>query len=144
MVLFALLAAILLFSYFEFGMTVNLAEKVFVNNYGKLGSMNAYWMRVCGVKECVELQNATVEAVYNQHGGACHGPAVCKTKALHAMDQAQAPMSALRHNHMLERSPFLDAMLRSGERSGEVYFLRPGLGASQHHLDAVVTFDAGQ
>ena len=32
--------------------------------------MNAYWMRVCGVKECVELQNATVEAaaVYNQHG----------------------------------------------------------------------------
>ena len=123
MVLFALLAAILLFSYFEFGMTVNLAEKVFVNHYGKLGSMNAYWMRVCGVKECVELQNATVEAaaVYNQHGGACHGPAVCKTKALHAMDQAQAPMSALRHNHMLERSPFLDAMLRSGERSGEVY-----------------------
>ena len=87
--------------------------------------MNAYWMRVCGVKECVELQNATVEAaaVYNQHG-ACHGPAVCKTKALHAMDQAQAPMSALRHNHMLERSPFLDAMLRSGERSVEVYFLR--------------------
>ena len=50
-------------------MTVNLAEKVFVNHYGKLGSMNAYWMRVCGVKECVELQNATVEAVYNQHGG---------------------------------------------------------------------------
>ena len=106
-------------------MSVNLAVKVFVNHYEKLGSMNAYWMRVCGVKECVELQNATVEAaaVYNQHG-ACHGPAVCKTKALHAMDQAQAPMSALRHNHMLERSPFLDAMLRSGERSVEVYFLR--------------------
>ena len=51
-------------------MSVNLAEKVFVNHYEKLGSMNAYWMRVCGVKECVELQNATVEAaaVYNQHG----------------------------------------------------------------------------
>ena len=145
MVLFALLAAILLFSYFEFGMTVNLAEKVFVKHYGKLGSMNAYWMRVCGVKECVELQNATVEAVYNQHGGACHGPAVCKTKALHAMDQAQAPMSALRHNHMLERAPFLDAMLRSGERSGKVYFLRQEIGgASQRHFDAVVTFDAGQ
>ena len=76
---------------------------------------------------------------------ACHGPAVCKTKALHAMDQAQAPMSALRHNHMLERSPFLDAMLRSGERSGEVYFLRTRLRrASQRHFDAVVTFDAGQ
>ena len=74
MVLFALLAAILLFSYFEFGMTVNLAEKVFVKHYGKLGSMNAYWMRVCGVKECVELQNATVEAVYNQHGGRAMAP----------------------------------------------------------------------